>query len=96
VALVILAGKIWAARSATAPIRNVTGGLMSLLALQIYLGASVIWTGRAPFFTTAHVIVGAATLATTFGLTWWMHRDIFAEIPKPATSVPHAQELAKT
>jgi cytochrome c oxidase assembly protein subunit 15 len=68
---------------------------MSLLALQIYLGASVIWTGRAPFFTTAHVIVGAATLATTFGLTWWMHRDIFIEITKPATSMPRARELAK-
>ncbi len=96
VALVILAGKIWADRSATATIRNVTGGLMSLLALQIYLGASVIWTGRAPFFTTAHVIVGAATLATTFGLTWWMHRDIFVEMAKPVTSVPRARELAKT
>jgi cytochrome c oxidase assembly protein subunit 15 len=95
-ALVLLAGKIWADRSATATIRNVTAGLMSLLALQIYLGASVIWTGRAPFFTTAHVIVGAATLATTFGLTWWMHRDIFVETVKPATSVPRARELTKT
>jgi cytochrome c oxidase assembly protein subunit 15 len=95
VALVILAGKIWADRSATATIRNVTAGLMSLLALQIYLGASVIWTGRAPFFTTAHVIVGAATLATTFGLTWWMHRDIFVETTKPATAAPLARELAK-
>jgi len=53
-----------------------------LLSLQIFLGASIIWTARAPFFTTAHVIVGAATLATTFGLTWWMHRDSFVE-PKP-------------
>jgi cytochrome c oxidase assembly protein subunit 15 len=96
VALVILAGKIWADRAATAMIRNVTAGLMSLLALQIYLGASVIWTQRAPFFTTAHVIVGAATLATTFGLTWWMHRDIFVEMPKSATSVSRARELAKT
>jgi cytochrome c oxidase assembly protein subunit 15 len=96
VALVVLAGRIWADRSATTTIRNVTAGLMSLLALQIYLGASVIWTGRAPFFTTAHVIVGAATLATTFGLTWWMHRDIFVETVKLETPVPRARELAKT
>jgi cytochrome c oxidase assembly protein subunit 15 len=95
VALVILAGKIWADPSATTTIRHVTGGLMSLLALQIYLGASVIWTGRAPFFTTAHVLVGAATLATTFGLTWWMHRDIFVMTTRSAPSVPHARELAK-
>jgi cytochrome c oxidase assembly protein subunit 15 len=95
-ALVTLAGKIWADRAATATIRNVAGGLMSLLALQIYLGASVIWTGRAPFFTTAHVIVGAATLATTFGLTWWMHRDAFVETVKPAIlAAPRARELAK-
>jgi cytochrome c oxidase assembly protein subunit 15 len=84
VALVTLAGKIWADRSATATVRNATTGLMLLLALQIYLGASVIWTGRAPFFTIAHVLVGAATLATTFGLTWWMHRDIFVEMKRPA------------
>jgi cytochrome c oxidase assembly protein subunit 15 len=96
VALVILAGKIWAAPSATATMRNVTAGLMSLLALQLFLGASVIWTGRAPFFTTAHVIVGAATLATTFGLTWWMHRDVFLKTAKSATSRPRARELAKT
>ncbi|MGA3007031.1 MAG: COX15/CtaA family protein [Opitutaceae bacterium] len=83
-ALVVLAGKIWADRAATPAVRNATMGLMLLLALQIYLGASVIWTGRAPFFTTAHVIVGAATLATTFGLTWWMHRDIFVAMKPPA------------
>jgi cytochrome c oxidase assembly protein subunit 15 len=82
VALVILTGKIWANRTATTTIRGVAAGLMSLLSLQIFLGASIIWTARAPFFTTAHVIVGAATLATTFGLTWWMHRDSFVE-PKP-------------
>jgi cytochrome c oxidase assembly protein subunit 15 len=95
VALVILAGKIWAAPSATATMRNATAGLMSLLALQIFLGASVIWTGRSPFFTTAHVIVGAATLATTFGLTWWMHRGVLVETTNAATSAPHAPELAK-
>jgi cytochrome c oxidase assembly protein subunit 15 len=94
VALVTLSGKIYAERAATVTVRSVASGLMSLLALQIFLGASVIWTGRAPFFTTAHVIVGAATLATTFGLTWWMHREVWIETT-PTAPAPRAQELAK-
>lgn len=49
--------------------------LFGLLALQIYLGASVVWSGRKPELTTAHVIVGAIILTTTFLITWFLHRD---------------------
>ncbi|MDE3084401.1 MAG: COX15/CtaA family protein [Verrucomicrobiota bacterium] len=94
IALVSLAGKIWAERAATAAVRRAAAGLMALLALQIYLGASVIWSERSPFFTTAHVIVGAATLAATFALTWWMHREVFAEA-KSSASPARARELAE-
>ena len=93
VALVALAGKIHAERAATAMVRTAASGLMALLALQIFLGASIIWTQRQPLFTTAHVIVGAATLATTFGLTWWMHRQVFLGTPTPVPAAA-AQELA--
>ena len=51
--------------------------LVSLLALQILLGATIIRTLRNPGITTAHVIVGALTLATTFWVTWCAHRDAF-------------------
>lgn len=53
------------------------GGLavLILLALQVFLGAQIIWTYRAAGVTTAHVLVGALTLATTFWLTWRAHRD---------------------
>lgn len=53
------------------------GGLavLILLALQVLLGAQIIWTYRAAGVTTAHVLVGALTLATTFWLTWRAHRD---------------------
>lgn len=50
--------------------------LISLLALQIMLGASIIWTQRSAHMTTAHVLVGAFTLAATFWLTWIAHRDV--------------------
>lgn len=39
-------------------------GLITLLLLQITLGALTIWSGRAVIPTTAHVAVGAALLAT--------------------------------
>jgi cytochrome c oxidase assembly protein subunit 15 len=35
----------------------------------------VIWTLRRPEMTTAHVVIGALTLAVTFWLTWVAHRD---------------------
>ncbi|HNC23681.1 MAG TPA: COX15/CtaA family protein [Opitutaceae bacterium] len=49
--------------------------LLVLLATQIILGAQIIWTYRSVYVTTGHVVVGALTLATTFWLTWWAHRD---------------------
>lgn len=49
--------------------------VISLLVLQILLGASIIWTQRNAEATTSHVVVGALTLAVTFWLTWFAHRD---------------------
>jgi heme a synthase len=40
--------------------------LLVLITAQIGLGASVIWTGRAVYWTTAHVATGAAVLGTCF------------------------------
>lgn len=40
--------------------------LLVLITAQIALGASVIWTGRAVYWTTAHVATGAAVLGTCF------------------------------
>jgi len=60
-------------------------GLVGLVGLQIYLGASVVWSGRDPYLTTAHVIVGALTLSSTFLLTWMLHRDVIeATLKEPA------------
>jgi cytochrome c oxidase assembly protein subunit 15 len=49
--------------------------LVGVLVLQILLGAQIIWTMRQPGITTAHVVVGALTMAVTFWLTWLAFRD---------------------
>ena len=55
--------------------RAVASLLITLLSLQIFLGAQIVWTQRTAAMTTGHVLVGALTLATTFWLTWVAHRD---------------------
>jgi cytochrome c oxidase assembly protein subunit 15 len=62
-------------RGATLAMRTLASALVSLLALQIFLGAQIIWTQRTATMTTGHVLVGALTLATAFWLTWVAHRD---------------------
>ena len=61
---------------ATGPgLKILTGAMVALLGAQLLLGASIIWSGRNPYFTTAHVLAGALTLAVTFLLTWLTHRE---------------------
>jgi cytochrome c oxidase assembly protein subunit 15 len=68
--------KLWRDRGATLGMRSGASAMVSLVALQILLGASIILTYRDPVITTTHVFVGALTLATTFWLTWRAHRDL--------------------
>jgi cytochrome c oxidase assembly protein subunit 15 len=49
--------------------------LIGLVTFQIYLGAQIIWTGRSVHMTTGHVIIGALTLATTFGVVFSTYRS---------------------
>ena len=75
VALPIFAFLVRRDQASTMAMRAAASALISLLVLQILLGAQIIWSGRAASMTTAHVVVGALTLATTFWLTWVAHRD---------------------
>lgn len=79
VALIWFAIKIWRDRATSLAMRCGASLLVSLLALQILLGAWIIWSQRAVAMTTGHVLVGAATLGTTFWLTWLAHRDVVQE-----------------
>jgi cytochrome c oxidase assembly protein subunit 15 len=76
---------VWAVRrerAASLALRTGALALLTLLVLQILLGAMVIFTRRSAEMTTAHVVAGALTLAVTFWLTWVAHRDAI-EGPAP-------------
>lgn len=60
--------------------------LALLVAVQASLGASVIWTGKAVYVTTAHVATGAAILGLSFFLSLRAHRHLRAR--SAATGVP--------
>lgn len=75
VALSLLAWAIRRDAASTMSMKAAASALISLLVLQILLGALVIQTGRNPHMTTGHVVVGALTLAVTFWIAWVAHRD---------------------
>ena len=75
VALTLFTFVIRRDRGATLAMRASASALMSLLVLQILLGAEIIWTMRHADMTTGHVLIGALLFATTFWLTWVAHRD---------------------
>jgi cytochrome c oxidase assembly protein subunit 15 len=76
VALGWFAVKLWRDPGASLLLRCGASVLVGLLALQILLGAYVIWQLRDPYVTSAHVVVGALLLAVTVTLTWLAHRDV--------------------
>ncbi|MGQ4809304.1 Heme A synthase [Candidatus Entotheonellaceae bacterium PAL068K] len=66
-------------------LRRPAVGLVSLLLVQLCLGAVTIWTRRAVLPMTAHVAVGAAVLAISFFLTIRVYRLV--------TSAAHKRNL---
>lgn len=85
IALVWLALRIWKEATASRGVRHVAAGLLVLLGVQIALGAASVLTYRNPYYTTAHVAVGALTLASCFGLTLWSYRSRLLPDSRPST-----------
>lgn len=83
IALVAFAIGVWFGKGTSLVMRCGASIMVALLALQVLLGAHVIWQLRQPHITTGHVVCGALLLATTFGLTLLAHRDVIEA--KPAT-----------
>ncbi len=92
VALPWFTAAVWRDRAAGASMRATAAGLVVLLITQVTLGANVIWFARQPHITTAHVVVGAGTLAAAFGLTWWAHRPL---LEREANAVPAPADPAE-
>jgi cytochrome c oxidase assembly protein subunit 15 len=74
-AIATFAVTAWNDRGSSTAMRAGASALVALVALQIFLGASIILTYRAVAVTTGHVLVGALTLVSAFWLTWVAHRD---------------------
>jgi heme A synthase len=56
---------------------------------QVTLGAFVIWSEKNVAINTAHVVVGALTLATSLVLTLRAYRVRFEDAPAVMVRVPH-------
>lgn len=74
VMILLYAHFLWREKSLIPPLRAASLLLVGLVAGQIYLGAQIIWTGRSVYMTTGHVILGALTLAITFGVAFLTQR----------------------
>lgn len=75
VLLLVYGHFLWREKSLVPTLRAASWLLAGLVALQIYLGAQIIWTGRSVTMTTGHVILGALTLATTFVVAFFTQRS---------------------
>ena len=75
IAMLVYSHFLWRDKSLGLLLRGASGLLVGLVTLQICLGAQIIWTGRSVYMTTGHVLVGALTLATTFGVAFFTQRS---------------------
>jgi cytochrome c oxidase assembly protein subunit 15 len=57
--------------------------MLALVSMQVTLGAFVIWSGKNPLINTAHVVNGAALLATSLALTLRSFRAGFERTVQP-------------
>ena len=71
--LIWFAVRLWKSDPVGQGLRSGAAWMVAMLVGQIALGASAIWTLRNPYVTTGHVLLGACLLATTFGITLWIH-----------------------
>jgi cytochrome c oxidase assembly protein subunit 15 len=62
--------------------------LLCLVAVQVTLGAFIIWSKKDVAINTAHVITGALTLATSLVLTLRARRIQFADVPAQTAAAP--------
>jgi heme a synthase len=84
-AMAATAGHVWYHHPRRAELRRPAVALACLVLAQVTLGAFVIWSQKNVAINTAHVVVGALTLATSLVLTLRSHRIRFDDA---AVSVP--------
>jgi cytochrome c oxidase assembly protein subunit 15 len=73
-ALLVFLGKVWGSHKARRALGYGALLVSFALGLQVFLGALTIWTVKNPYAATAHHLVGAFLLASTWGLTFLAHQ----------------------
>jgi cytochrome c oxidase assembly protein subunit 15 len=68
-AILATAGHVWSHHGGRRELRRPALLLVLLVAVQLTLGAFVVWSGLQPVLNTAHVVNGALVLATSLVLT---------------------------
>lgn len=87
-AIAALAGHVWYHQRGRRELVRPAALLVVLVAVQVALGAYVIWSGLQPLINTAHVVNGALVLVTSLVLTLRSFRVRFAEGTVPVPRAP--------
>jgi len=82
-------GHVWYHHSKRSELRRPASLLACLVLAQVTLGAFVIWSQKNVAINTAHVVVGALTLATSLVLTLRSHQVRFTDPAAAAVRVRH-------
>jgi cytochrome c oxidase assembly protein subunit 15 len=81
------AGHVWFHHSRRSELGRPAAALACLVLAQVTLGAFVIWSQKNVAINTAHVVVGALTLASSLVLTLRSHQVRFTEVPAAAVGM---------
>lgn len=98
IAIAATVGHVWYHHPARPELRRPAMLLSSLVLAQVTLGAFVIWSQKNVGINTAHVVIGALTLATALVLTLRSHRVRFNDTAAAAVRVrrPMASRLDRS
>jgi cytochrome c oxidase assembly protein subunit 15 len=88
-AIAATVGHVWYHHAKRPALRRPALLLACLVLVQVTLGAFVIWSGKNVAINTAHVVVGALTLATSLVLTLRSHQVRFSDSAAAAARVRH-------
>lgn len=88
-AIAVTAGTVLSHHGGQPSLRRTALLLLTLVVIQIGLGASIVWTHRAVFPTTLHQTTGAAVLATSLVLALRVRRSTRAVVHEAPGTLPH-------
>ena len=95
-AIAATVGHVWYHHPGRSDLRRPALALACLVLAQVTLGAFVIWSQKNVAINTAHVVVGALTLATSLVLTLRSHHLRFAGAATVPARVRRASARAST